>query len=95
MMKIFRQLLLFVMSLILLFSACDGFSQRSQEFPGDTEISLNCDGKDAELVFSRREIADENVEYEVGEVFNFHYIYIFTVSDNTDFKSCKLVFSDG
>jgi hypothetical protein len=154
-MKISRQLLVFVMSLILTFSACNHSSQRSQESPGDTDIrvnkgsisakvlnvllrnsvqtyylmsypepgktffevvlnieglddspsavlewgkenlSLNCDGKDAELVFPRREIADENVQYEVGEVINFNYIYIYSVSDNTDFKTCKLVFSDG
>jgi hypothetical protein len=155
MMKNSHQLFVFVMSLILTFSACDGFTQRSQEFPVDTEIivnidgisatvfdvllrnsvqthylmsypepgqiyfevilniqglddpppavlkwgtenlSLNCDGKDAELVFPRREIADENVEYKIGEVINFNYIYIYSVSDNTDFKTCKLVFSDG
>ena len=155
MMKISRQMLVFVLSLILIFSGCDSYSQRFQEIPDDAELSvnmdsisvnvidvllrssvqthylmsypepgqiffevvliiqglddspstvlewgtknlsLNCDGIDAHLAFPRREIADETVEYIVGEVINFHYIYIYSVSDNTNFKTCNLVFSDG
>ena len=131
MMKISQKTLVFVLSLILVFSACDGFSQKSQEIPEDPELSvsmdsisvivldvllrnsvqthylmsypepghvffevvltiqgledppsavlnwgannlsLNCDGKDAKLAFPRRVIADEKVEYIVGEVVNF------------------------
>ena len=40
-MKISRQLLVFVLSLILTLSACDDSSQRSQEFPGVTDIRVN------------------------------------------------------
>jgi uncharacterized lipoprotein YehR (DUF1307 family) len=49
MMKISRQLLVFVMSLILTFSACDDSSQRSQ-FPGNSDIRVNMGSISAKVI---------------------------------------------
>jgi hypothetical protein len=62
---------------------------------GIENIALNCEDTDAALAFPRRVIADENIEYKVGEEINFNYVYIFSVQKDSDFETCRLVFSDG
>jgi hypothetical protein len=62
---------------------------------GTENTALQCDGTSAELTFPRRVIADENVEYKVGEEINFHYVYIYSVLRDADFETCHLIFSDG
>jgi len=61
---------------------------------GIENIVLNCEDTDAELVFPRRVIASENVEYKYGEEIDFNYVYIYSISKNTDFETCQLVFAD-
>ncbi|MFC1997496.1 tail fiber domain-containing protein [Chloroflexota bacterium] len=62
---------------------------------GIQNITLICDGSDGALAFPRRVIADEEVEYKVGEVINFEYVYIYSVLSSSDIGTCSLTFSDG
>ncbi len=62
---------------------------------GAENFCLMCEGQAAELVFPRRVIADEHIEYKAGEKLNYDYVYIFSVLDEADFATCDLTFSDG
>ena len=46
---------------------------------GAENFFLMCEGRAAELVFPRRLIADEHIEYKAGEKLNYDYVYIFSI----------------